>query len=257
MTSVCDKIEMGYLKLFTCSDVGEYTQVRTPYLYPDGDFIDVYIQSRGDRSVVSDLGETMRWLGSQSLSTKKSHKQLALIHDICSNHEVLFYRGMIMAKKDRAEELSDIVTRVAQASMRVSDIYFMLRGRSVIQSINDDIEDFFQEKHLIYTRSEKLPGRSGHFWTVDFHTCLPQKTALICTLSTGNRAAAKRMAEHVIATWHDLSYLKVGREAQTFISLFDDTIDVWSNEDFNLLELLSEIAYWSRPDEFAERLLAA
>jgi hypothetical protein len=38
------------------------------------------------------------------------------------------------------------------------------------------------------------------------------------------------------AMWHDLSYLKVGKEAIQFISLFDDTVDIWSQEDIQLVE---------------------
>ena len=39
-------------------------------------------------------------------------------------------------------------------------------------------------------------------------------------------------------------------------TLFDDTEDVWQDEDFRLVEDLSEVARWSRPDE-VERLLRA
>jgi hypothetical protein len=53
-----------------------------------------------------------------------------------------------------------------------------------------------------------------------------------------------------------LSNLKVGPEALQFVSLFDDTMDVWSREDFNLVSELSEIAHWSKPDEFAAKLAA-
>ena len=40
----------------------------------------------------------------------------------------------------------------------------------------------------------------------------------------------------------------------TFVSLFDDTEDVWHQEDFNLVDEYSEIARWSQPEEF-ERIL--
>jgi hypothetical protein len=41
-----------------------------------------------------------------------------------------------------------------------------------------------------------------------------------------------------------------------FISLFDDELDVWAPEHFGLVEDVSEIAYWSRKDEFAELLIS-
>lgn len=37
--------------------------------------------------------------------------------------------------------------------------------------------------------------------------------------------------------------------ARTFVSLFDDTADVWADEDFRLVEPLSTVSRWSRPDE--------
>jgi len=41
------------------------------------------------------------------------------------------------------------------------------------------------------------------------------------------------------------------------VSLFDDTVDVWAGEDFRLVEGLSTVTRWSRPDEFASVLLEA
>jgi hypothetical protein len=41
-----------------------------------------------------------------------------------------------------------------------------------------------------------------------------------------------------------------------FVSLFDDTMDVWSDQDFNLLKDLSVITRWSQPDGFIEALAA-
>lgn len=75
-------------------------------------------------------------------------------------------------------------------------------------------------------------------------------------LATGSRSAARRVTEHVLAGWHDLAHLQTGPSALSFVSLFDDTSDVWADEDFRLVEPLSEIARWSEPDE-VERLLKA
>jgi hypothetical protein len=55
--------------------------------------------------------------------------------------------------------------------------------------------------------------------------------------------------------WHDLNVLTYGPEALRFISLFDDTTDVWAREDFGLLETLSEVRRWSEPESFVEALV--
>jgi hypothetical protein len=35
-----------------------------------------------------------------------------------------------------------------------------------------------------------------------------------------------------------------------FICLVDDRLDVWNKNNFNMLNKLSTVTYWSRPDEF-------
>lgn len=138
--------------------------------------------------------------------------------------------------------------------MRVSDLWFTFRSRAV-ESISDEIADFLMERGLSFARSEKLAGRSGRSWNVDFHVRTPVQSSLVYVLSTGNRSAARSVTEHVVAAWYDLNHLAAGPEALRFISLFDDAVDVWAEEDFRLVEGLSSIAHWSRPDKF-ERLLS-
>ncbi|MFM6105711.1 MAG: hypothetical protein ACKPEO_08205, partial [Sphaerospermopsis kisseleviana] len=58
---------------------------------------------------------------------------------------------------------------------------------------------------------------------------------------------------NVFTVWSDLSYLQ--ERNYKFISLFDDTIDIWKLENITLLEQVSNVAYWSRKAEFQEMLL--
>lgn len=254
--SVCNELREGLSALFVCSEQGPYLRIRTPYLYPDGDVIDLFCRPERDVLTISDLGETTRWLRMQTLSPKRSAKQLALIEDVCLTHGVEFYKGMLLVRCREDEPLAPVVVRLAQAALRISDLWFTFRTRSV-ESITDEVADFLAERHLPFERGQKLAGRSGRTWTVDFHVRAPARSSLVYVLSTGSRSAAHTVAEHVLAGWYDLNHLAVGPEALRFISLFDDTVDVWSPEDFRLLEALSTIARWSQPDSFAEALSAA
>jgi hypothetical protein len=53
--SLCDTIQQTVGELFTCSPLNEYTRIRTPFLYPDGDVIDVYLKEAGGIVTVTDL----------------------------------------------------------------------------------------------------------------------------------------------------------------------------------------------------------
>ena len=256
VSRMCGVLQREMGSLFSCSKQGDRLRIRTPYLYPDGDCIDLFCKvDDGGVMTVSDLAETTGWLRMQTAGSRRSPKQARLIEDACVTHGIEFYRGMLQARCRTGDELAQVVTRVAQAALRVSDLWFTFRTRAA-ESIADEVAEFLSERGLGFERAEKLAGRSGRGWTVDFHVRTELRSSLVQVLSTGNRAAAHRVSEHVLAAWHDLNHLAAGPEALTFVSLFDDTADVWTDEDLRLVESLSTVSHWSRPDEFAAVLSA-
>ena len=250
----CDHIAENIGELFDCSPLGGYTRIRTPYLYPDGDVIDLFLsQIDGGSSTLTDLGETLGWLRTQTVSERKTDRQRHLIEDVCLTHGVELYRGMLMLRVKNLDDMAEAISRLSQAALRVSDLWFTFRNQAAA-SINDEVEEFLADREIGFERGERLVGRSGRTWRVDFHTRTTEKSALINVLSTGSRPSARRLAEHTLATWHDLSNLRLGPESLRFVSLFDDELNIWAPEDFMLVEDVSEIAYWSRKDEFVELL---
>jgi hypothetical protein len=256
LPQICLDFDNGLAGLFECRPHGEYQRIRTPYLYPDGDNIDVFCKAQGEVTLVTDLGETTRWLRMQTVSPRRSPKQKALIEDVCLTHGVEFYKGMLLARCRSGDELSAVVLRVAQAALRVSDLWFTFRTRSV-ESVTDEVADFLSERDFRYERAEKLAGRSGKIWTPDFHVLSTNRSSLVYVLCTGNRSAARNVVSQVHTAFFDLNHLAAGPEALRFVSLFDDAADVWSDEDFRLAEQLSTVTRWSQPDEFADVLQAA
>lgn len=246
----------GLASLFDCRPQGEYQRIRTPYLYPDGDNIDVFCKPQGDVILVTDLGETTRWLRMQTVSPRRSPKQNALVEDACLTHGVEFYKGMLLARCRQSEDLTAVVVRVAQAALRVSDLWLTFRTRSV-ESVTDEVADFLAEHEFRFERGEKLAGRSGRVWRPDFHVRSVRRSSLVYVLSTGSRSAARGVVNHVHTAFFDLNQLAAGPEALQFVSLFDDTADVWSEEDFRLAEQLSTVTRWSQPDQLADALQAA
>lgn len=70
-------------------------------------------------------------------------------------------------------------------------------------------------------------------------------------LSTGSRASAHRVSEHVLTRVARSEPSRGVTGVLTFVSLIDDAADVWKDEDFRLVDPLSTVTRWSRPDEFA------
>ena len=243
MTPLCTLIQEQMGALFQCTEIGDFIRIRTPFMYPDGDYIDIFYKLETDKETVTltDLAETVRWLKMQTIAPRRSSKQKQMIQDICMTHGVEFYQGMLLVRYRFGDNLAMAVTRVSQAALRVSDIWLTFRTR-VAQSVSDDVADYLSDISISFERNVTLPGRSSKPWSINFHTRTPKQSSLVQVLSTGSRGATNRISDHVVATWHDLSQMKVGPEALQFVSLFDDTSDVWSAEDFRQLEDMSEIA---------------
>ncbi len=252
---VCQGVQRSLGALFGCEQKEGLLRIRTPFLYPDGDVVDVFFHSDRDIAEFTDLGETMRWLHMQTYSTRRSAKQSALIHDVCQNQGVEFYRGALVARVRPQDDPALVLVRVAEAAVRVSDLWFTFRTRSV-GSVTEEVSDYLAEREVPFERGPRLVGRSGKVWTVDFHVRAARRSSLVCVLGTGSRAAARAVVNQVVATWYDINHLTVGPEALQFISLFDDTVDVWSVEDFRLVEQLSTVAHWSKPEELLDLLVA-
>lgn len=254
---VCGALDAGLGQLFSCTQTSRgHVRVRTPFLYPDGGVVDIFVvEHDGGKCTVTDFGEALGWLRMQTVSGRRSPKQNKLVQDVGVTLGVEVFKGQLSVRT-APEDITEAVIKVAQAAVRVTDLWFTTRTRSV-ESVTDEVEDFLGEVRIDFERGVRLPGRSGRSWTIDFQTRTPERTALVSVLSTGSRASARRVSEHVVATWHDLSYMRVGGPKLSFVSLFDDTSDVWSEEDFKLVGDLSEVKRWSRPDEFAEYLRAA
>ena len=183
----------------TCTPVRDYIRIRTPFLYPDGDVVDLYWRDNldGHGATITDLGESLRWLRMQSTSGRRTVKQNQIIADVQMTHNVEFFKGMLLARAGSDADIAEVVHRVAQAALRVSDIWFTFRLRSV-ESIGSEIEEFLSERRIAYDPGVRIPGRSARIWNVDFRTRTEHKSALINVLSTwlepgGQRGVSQSM----------------------------------------------------------------
>ena len=235
--------------LFTCSEHRDYTRIRTPYLYPDGDYIDLFLWRNDDATIITDIAETTGWLWMQSSAARRSPKHMRRIKDVCLTHGVEFRRGTILARHRTGEPLGELVNRVAQAALRISDLWFTFHNRTTDKPVADRVADRLTDRQLPSERRKQFEGRSGYNWTVDFCVRTRRRSSLVYVLSTANKTMTRRITESVSAAWSDLSYLAEERRAWKFVSLFDDTVDVWTGKDFQMLRERSAVCRWARPDK--------
>ena len=256
LNELCAAIGQLLPPLFVCSLAPqEGVRVRTPMLYPDGGVVDVFVLERGSGYTITDFGDALGWLGLQSVSRQRSPKQQMLIQDVCQTLRIELFQEQLVLRQVMMDELAESVLRVAQGAVRVSDLWFTFRSQS-FQNTADEVDEWLREKQIPFDRQVQKQGRSAQDWTIDFQTYTDNRTSLVFLLSTGSRGTVRRLAEHVLAGCVDLNHLKVNQSGLVFVSLFDDTEDVWRPEDFTLVDEHSEIARWSNPDQFEQILKA-
>ena len=246
---LCTAVGESLSPLFVCSPFPRGVRVRTPLMYPDGGVVDVFVVESASGYTVTDYGDALGWLGLQSVSQGLSPKQNLLVSDVCQTLRLELLGDALQITSVSIDMLSESVVRVAQGAVRVSDLWFTLRNQS-LQATADEVEEWLREKEISYQRGVRKVGRSQRTWNVDFETVANNRSCLIFLLCTGSRGSATRVTEHVVAGCVDLSHLPVTQKNLSFVSLFDDTIDIWRQSDFSLVEAQSMVAFWSRPDEF-------
>ena len=254
---LCGAIREGLPDLYDCAVAPRQgVRVRTPMLYPDGGVVDIFVLEQDGSYILTDFGDTLGWLRMQTINPRRTSKQIQLIDDACNTLGVECHRGQLVLRSTSAADLGETVSRLAQAAVRVSDIWFTLRSRS-FDSTGTEVGEWLAERSIEFRQDVRHRGRSTRLWTVDFQTYAADQVSLVFLLSAGSRSAARRTTEHVLAGCYDLHHLTVEFPHRRFVSLFDDVYDIWKPEDFRILSEVSEVALWSQLDEFENILKAA
>lgn len=255
---LCDTLRLSLPALYECSPAPtEGVRVRTPLMYPDGDLVDVFVLERGGERVVTDHGDALGWLSERSASGTLTAAQDAMAQDVCRTQGVELHYGRLLRRCESEAAVADSVQRVALAAVRVADIWFTFRARAQA-TIGDEVNEWLManERQFDVKRRVKSRGQSSREWIVDYEIRSEARTSLVFLLSTSTRGAVPRITKHVFTGCTDLSHLKEDQPDLAFVSLFNDTVDVWREEDFRLVEGVSEIARWSQPDRFEQILTA-
>ena len=143
---LCHSIAGTLPDLFECSPAPqEGVRVRTPLMYPDGGLVDVFVLEHGGQYRVTDFGETLGWLRMQSVSARRSPRQRRMIEDTCQTLGVELHRGQLVLRLGTVDVIAEAVVRLAQAAVRVSDLWFTLRTRAV-ETASDEVDEWLVEK---------------------------------------------------------------------------------------------------------------
>lgn len=263
-SDIQDALQSGLGELYTVEARGEFVQITTPYLLPDNDCVTLYCRIEGDAIRVTDLGETCHcWLAMEMLAVPDPPNLDETIDQICAGFGVEHENGEIFVSFNPnspigcwTNSLAGVVARVTNAVIRVSDLWYSFRPK-LSRTVNADVADFLQKQGLAFTRSETHKGCSGDEIAVTFSVDAGEVRSLIMVLDTGIPSLSELMVESAAKQWMELKHLTESNGNIQFVTLFDDTSDLWSERHYQKLKPLSVVAKWSQPENLAKILTAS
>lgn len=251
----CKDIVTQYLQYlqdgFECHHEGPYLVLETPHLYSDGDVIELFVQTVGDRIKISDAGETARKLELEKFNWKSTRARSLFAH-ILTSTSVGSNRGDLYIVIDKKESLGERIADLIQAIQQTDYLRFTTSDSGSLE-FRDDVEVFLRKEGFEPELNYEIIGHSGTHWRTHFFIN-HNKNVMIKALSATSKGGAKYQ---VSATHTAFSDIKLGHPAVTRSIIVDDEDpDVWDTELLNLAEQVVdiEIGRWTNRSRFAQVL---
>jgi hypothetical protein len=249
----CQHIVENYLKeigsYFECRQVDGKIVVITPYLYPDNDLIEIFIEKVSENRIrVGDLGETIRHLETEGFDVLGSKSNRYKVEQIASRVHVEIQRGMIV-KEGKPEKIGELMFDVISAAKGIGDLIFLSRAYEPA-TFNEEVAKFLIEKSISFEPNYSINGVTGTKYIIDFRIVKP-KIMLVNTLSPSKEAGMRRKVDAVFRIWSDIN----GEfDKDKKVSLVNDFEFQWKPHDLKLLERVSNIELWSKKEEIVKLL---
>jgi len=186
---------------------------------------------------LTDFGNTSSWLLDLQVKPWLSAKRRHLLDQALAGLEVRLAGGALELEVPDLGSLMDGVVRLGQACIRMADLHYTRRS-SLAVPLNETLEDFFNDAEFAYEADVEFLGRQGKPVKVDYQVWGNHKASLVMALGTGTSSVAHARANEVFRTWYDLS---LPERTEAKVTIFDDSLDVFREEDLARLKDFSDL----------------
>ncbi len=237
-----ETLEVG----FQCTEYGRRMCITTPYMYPDNDLIEVFVENiSGKRVRVTDLGETLRHLESLGLDLLASRKRQFLLEQITQRIHVNVQRGKL-EKEGSADEVGSLLVDVAAAAHSVADLIYTSKAYEPA-TFPEEVSMLLTENKIEHEKRHRVIGDTGKKYWVSLRINGRKDTEILVeALSPSQETAMTATVNRAFRLWSDVD------GTRRKISLLNDIDYLWKKEDIALLQKVSVLQIWSKREQFID-----
>jgi hypothetical protein len=232
-----------------------HVRIGTSFLYPDGGAIDLFVVAQDplfSTYKLTDLGQTTSWLLDVQVRPWLSKKRQRFVEDALRLYGVTQSGGAFERPLASLDELMQGIVLLGQACVRVADLTYTRRS-ALTSVVTEQVEEVLSDAGLVYEANAELVGRQGARVRVDFVVEGARRRSALLTLASGNSSQAHVQANEIFARWYDLD---VPERAEQRVTVFDDRVDVYRDQDLKRLRSVSDVVALSDPGALADLLAA-
>jgi len=229
---------------FRCIPYDKGLGIVTPYLYPDNDLIEVFVQEiAGGRIRVTDLGETLRHLASQGVDVVDSPKRRFMLNQVASRLHVVVAGGRL-EKEGLPQEVGLILLDVAAASHGVAGLAYTSKAYEPAE-FPEEVSAYLRDNKIQHEQHPRIKGMSGKDYKISLRiNGKVRPEILVEAMSPSQQAGISAVVNRVVREWYDIN------GSRRKVSLLNDQDFHWRDEDIIILQHLSAIHRWSNKDDF-------
>jgi hypothetical protein len=223
----CDVVRNGALRM------------STPFFYPNGDHIDVFLQR--DRNLfqslsLSDYGQTALYLRSAQVKMEATARKKEIIEGILGQLGVRLKGGDLFVNIPDSDspDISDAIFRLSQACLRISDFVAHQRLRGEV----------------------KVQGRFKDVVPVDFEVFGKERKSYVCVLATMTASGAHASATETFRKWYDIAE-PGGSGTHELVTVYNSTTHSLKEADKQRLRGFSKLISYPAEQDFLKATLVA
>lgn len=253
--------EIAQLPLVVACDVVRSGALRiaTPFVYPNGERIDVFIEQEADLAGelrLSDYGQTLGFLAEMGIKAWGTKRRADLIRSICESLDVsqVGDRLLIRIPASERHRIPAAIARLAQACIRASDLLFTAR-MSATTAFKERFEEFLSDFDFPYEPDVELSGPYDNVIRVDFRVRGARLSSIVNMLSGSNPASVSSAATSLFQKVHDLNKADYHQSNQ-ILTIVDSDASVSEAAVHRFREYSTVLAFPESMDEVRAALAA-